>query len=857
MLSAVAHMSKLDAFYREASQKPSSPFTVTVPVGWHVKRTADWVFYAPSDSELPVQGWKIHVSACASKAQQVLDTTAAIAVDLGVAFKHLPDEDKFLWRNGKNCDRRHSGKFIALFPSEDQLPHLLRQLESRLAGLDGPYILSDRRWAQAPIYLRYGLFRPHSVDAGVPDTHLRDPKGNVVPDDRALSFSVPGWAPVPNFLESWLQEVSAVSQVALPFTIDSALTHSNAGGVYLGRYGDTPVIIKEARPHAGLDLNWADAVDRLDREREVLEGLENLPGVPNVLYSGRHWEHLYLVEEYLPGIQLQSWIHYNEPRQRTDPRTGDQWAASCHSVLVALRTLLSRLHGSGWAHMDVHPGNVLINPTTLDVSLIDFENSVPSTAQHRTQIMAAPGYGLQGLHSPRRHDLYGLSRIAASMLWISRSESAVEPNHLHTVLDLARHDHDHPWLRPGASATDALLDEIEDISREVAGIEGSVITPIAPVRALNRVPERSWTRELRNGLIAASALHHQKGRIYPVHYRGLEEDWTGIASGDATIARVLGASLPSFPTPNTRHLGLMNGLVGDLLALEKDFPHETAEVVRTKLDTLLASENYSVFSGLPGILLGLTRLRVVKEDGELSTRVAEAVESLARRYIADPEFIVVSKMNRGNDPRMQSTGLLYGNLGLAWVFNTALRQPGFLREVDLLETACTTALARELASYTEQDGSFLADQGTRGLPYLATGSAGFGVLLPRVREDLWPEGLRSCLPGLRKACDAPGSMFAGLFNGYAGLLLGYAGLTRLLDENSAAEQAQMRLRRSLERNAVGLVSATDSPAAMICGDGWRLSGDVATGTAGVLVALRALENAHEDLLGWIFEEDPR
>ena len=206
---------------------------------------------------------------------------------------------------------------------------------------------------------------------------------------------------------------------------------------------------------------------------------------------------------------------------------------------------------------------------------------------------------------------------------------------------------------------------------------------------------------------------------------------------------------------------------------------------------------------------------------------------------------------------MQSTGLLYGNLGLAWVFNTALRQPGFLREVDLLETACTTALARELASYTEHDGSFLADQGTRGLPYLATGSAGFGVLLPRVREDLWPEGLRSCLPGLRKACDAPGSMFAGLFNGYAGLLLGYAGLTRLLDENSAAEQARMRLRRSLERNAVGLVSATDSPAAMICGDGWRLSGDVATGTAGVLVALRALENAHEDLLGWIFEEDPR
>lgn len=740
MLSAVAHMSQRDAFYHEVTEQPSRPFTVAVPERWEVRRTDDWVFYTPTDAEVPAQGWKIHVSARLGDAQRALDAAAAIAVKLNVAFKHLPNEDKFLWRNGKNCDRRHSGKFIALFSSEEQLPDLLHQLENRLAGLDGPYILSDRRWAQAPIYLRYGLFHPHSVDNGVPDTRLRDPEGNAVQDDRALSFSVPPWAPVPDFLKAWLLEVSTVSKVALPFTIESALAHSNAGGVYLGRYGDTPVIIKEARPHAGLDRNWVDAVERLDREREVLEGLTDLPGIPRVLYSGRHWEHLYLVEEHLPGVQLQDWIHRNEPRQKTDPQAGDQWAASCHSVLVALRALLRTLHHSGWAHMDVHPGNVLINPTTLEVSLIDFENSVPSTAGGSTQIMAAPGYGLQGLHSPKRHDLYGLSRIAASMLWISRSESAVEPNHLHTVLNLARRDHHHPWLRPGSSATDTLLDEIQDIAREVAALEGSPITPIDPVRALSRVSNRSWTRELRNGLIAACALHHQKNRTYPVHYRGLKEGWTGISSGDAPIARVLGIPLPSFPTLNTRHHGLMNGLVGDLLALEKDFPNETAAVVRTKAEDLLASESRSVFSGLPGILLGLTRLRAVIEDTVLSTRVAAAVESLAHQYIADPEFIVVSRANRGNDPRMQSTGLFYGNLGLAWLFNTALRQPGFRREAHLLEQACTTALARELACYIEADGRLLADQGTRGLSYLASGSAGFGVLLPQVREELWPEG---------------------------------------------------------------------------------------------------------------------
>lgn len=858
MLSAVTYMTQRDVFYREAAEQSSSQFDVTVPASWQTRRTEDWVFYAPAQSEMPAQGWKVHVSARLMTAQQTLDATAAIAVDLNVAFKHLPNEGKFLWRNGKNCDRRHSGKFIALFPSEEQLPRLVRQLEDQLAGLEGPYILSDRRWDRAPIYLRYGLFRPHSVEAGVPDTRLRDPEGNAVQDDRALSFSVPAWAPVPDFLRPWLREVSTASQVALPFTIERALTHTNAGGVYLGRYGDALAIIKEARPHAGLDPNWVDAVQRLEREREVLEELEGVDGVPRVLYSGRHWEHLYLVEEHLPGIQLQDWMNRNEPRQKADRHTADRWATSCHSVLTSLRALLTRLHSAGWSHMDVHPGNVLIDPATLQISLIDFENSVPATVQSSKQIMAAPGYGLPGHHSPRRHDMYGLSRIAASMLWVSRSESAVDPNHLHTVLDLARRDHHHPWLRPGSAATDTLLDEIEDISREVARINGSKIAPIAPVRSLTRVSDRSWRIELRNGLIAASDVHHQKGRVFPVHYRSLKEGWTGIASSDAAIARILGTRLPSFPTLNTRHLGLMNGLVGDLMALENDFPLETAAVVRSKLDHLLASDDHSVFSGLPGILLGLLRMRVIQEEVALAARVTAAVESLSRRYIADPGFIVVTRANRGNDPRMQSTGMLYGNLGLAWLFNTALRHPSFQGDVHLLEAACTTALGRELEHYVEQDGNLLADQGTRGLPYLSTGSAGFGVLLPRVAEELWPEDLSSCLPMLRKACDAPGAMFAGLFNGYAGLLLGYAGLSRLLGEESAAERAQVRLCESLERNAVGLCSATSSPAAMICGDGWRLSGDVGTGAAGVLVALRALENPDKDLLDWILaEEDPR
>ena len=62
---------------------------------------------------------------------------------------------------------------------------------------------------------------------------------------------------------------------------------SNGGGVYLGRdpRTDTEVVLKEARPHAGLDADGADAVARLDRETRCLRRLAGVPRVPGCTTS--------------------------------------------------------------------------------------------------------------------------------------------------------------------------------------------------------------------------------------------------------------------------------------------------------------------------------------------------------------------------------------------------------------------------------------------------------------------------------------------------------------------------------------------------------------------------------------------
>ncbi|MGR6999197.1 class III lanthionine synthetase LanKC N-terminal domain-containing protein [Yinghuangia aomiensis] len=72
-------------------------------------------------------------------------------------------------------------------------------LGHRLAGRRGPYILSDLRWGEGPLYLRYGGFAERYCrnEAGDRVLALEEPDGRLVPDVRGAGFSVPPWAPGP------------------------------------------------------------------------------------------------------------------------------------------------------------------------------------------------------------------------------------------------------------------------------------------------------------------------------------------------------------------------------------------------------------------------------------------------------------------------------------------------------------------------------------------------------------------------------------------------------------------------------------------------------------------------------------
>jgi hypothetical protein len=177
-----------------------------------------------------------------------------------------------------------------------------------------------------------------------------------------------------------------------------------------------------------------------------------------------------------------------------------------------------------------------------------------------------------------------------------------------------------------------------------------------------------------------------------------------------------------------------------------------------------------------------------------------------------------------------SAGLLRGASGPALLL---LRMYERTDDASLLDHA-RTALDLDLQRCVRvADGTQLhTDDGSRTLPYLSLGSAGIGLVIARYlahRED--PE-LAEALDAIRAAARAVFYVQPGLFNGRAGLVLMLADGRRA--EAPPPEDLADQIRR-LGWHALGYRQQLAFPGDQLL----RLSMDLATGSAGVLLALGA------------------
>ncbi|GAA3834018.1 class III lanthionine synthetase LanKC [Streptomyces coacervatus] len=795
-----------------------------VPEGWAAARIGDWLTLTPPGPVPEVaQGWKIHASATRANAERIAAIVWDYCVPRRIPFKFVPGPHLLHLRNTKYAARDTSGKFVTVYPAgEEQLHRVLRELGRLLEGFEGPYILTDLRWYDGPLYVRYGAFaRTFVVDErGSLVPAVRDGAGTLVPDRRAPSFQVPEWVTLPAFLEPHLAARNTTTVGELPYRIEKALHFSNGGGVYAGT--DTrsgrKVVLKEGRPHAGLASDGADAIARLEREKQALEQVAGTGVVPEV----RDWfmlgDHRFLVMDFLEGRPLNSFFAERHPLLTPDPdpdavRAYTDWAVRIHG---AVERAVEAVHARGIVFNDLHVFNIMVAPDGESVSLLDFEAAAPVATSGR-QVVAHPGFFAPPDRTGTDVDRYALACLRLALFL---------PVTTLFVVDRGK----------AAHLAEVIAEQFPDVPREFLDEAVAEIARDAGVGAPALVRPGDWphSRDSMVKAILASATPDRDDRLFPGDIAQFSDGGgLGLAHGAAGVLYALAETgaeryeegerwllartdLPPVGTP----LGLYDGLAGVAHVLDRLGHRQRAlDLVEGILAEKWQNLSSTLHGGLAGLGLVLGRLAGTTGESELRERAAEAADILIRRLAEPPP----------ETRTRRRAGLLRGASGTALFL---LRQYEWTGDAGLLEAA-GTALRRDLECCVVQQsgGGLEVDEGWRTLPYLGDGSAGLGMVLDDYLAHATDAEFDKARSGIVTAATCRFYAQPGLFQGRAGMIL-HLGRTT---EPGATDRQLAEQIAGLDWYAMAYEGQLAFPGHQMM----RLSMDLATGTAGCLLALAA------------------
>lgn len=843
---SMADPSFYDAMHSEATAGASfATAGRALPQGWRRTEQDDWFVIRPRDPRpLPEQGWKIHAAAAQSNADQVLDTVWDYCVERGIQFKFLRSSTALTARVSKYAPRGYSGKLITIYPCDDtECEQILTELGQLLDGQPSPYILSDLRWGRGPLYVRYGAFvnRYTVDDSGDVVPAIAEPDGTLIADRRGPVFYVPPWVTLPDFLAPHLAARNAVTVADLPYTIERVLHFSNGGGIYLGtdtRTGEQ-VVLKEGRPHAGLDGYGHDAVRRLEREHDILQRLAGIPGIPRAHDLFWIGEHRFMAMDYVDGTVLSKAIVSRYPL--IDPSAGPaeyaefaDWAMKVHEQVQAT---LTAVHERGIVYGDLHLYNVIVRDDDTIV-LLDFEVAAPIEQATR------PGLGNQGFSAPRDITGFDADRYSLACLRLALFLPMTNLLGLHRIK--ARH------------YAQIIAEHFPVPADYLTAAVDAIVPPGTPELPQPRIePDRPTWPALRAELakaIVASATPQRDDRLFPGDVEQFAVGGLGLAYGAAGVLYALDVTgagrYPEFeqwlvrravnPASGTR-LGLYDGLHGAAFGLEHlGYRQQALDTVDVCLRERWESLGSDLGGGLSGV--GLNLLHLADRTGEPALRVAahRAAELVAERIDNLPDEEPADGASLVSGGKHPYAGLMRGLAGQALFLLRAFDDTG---DAGYLDRAAV-ALRRDLRRCILRDNGVLeVNEGWRSMPYLDVGSIGIGLAIDEYLARRDNEQFATASRGVQTAASSPMYILPGLFSGRAGILLYLAG--RSADVRHDPQVA--RQVRGLAWHALPYADGMAFP-----GNGLlRLSMDLATGTAGVLLALGSVlhdEPVHAPLL---------
>jgi Lanthionine synthetase C-like protein/Protein kinase domain len=831
--------------------------SLRLPSGWQVRRRGIWFHCSSPHSVVPLQGWKIHVSATPANARQILDNVVSILVRHGnVDFKFALDLSTLFLLNSKNWSRGGSGKFLTIYPKDLQtFLHLIEELHVATRAMSGPYILSDHRYKDSRVvYYRYGGMRIRdSLNIkGERCPMLVSPDGREVQDRRLAYPVVPAWVTAPFTPDEPEQEDdSGHSLKHGRYRVQDALAFSNAGGIY--RAIDTltgkNVIIKEARPHVNATADGYDAVELLKKEYRLLTVVADTHIAPEPIDLFQQWEHWFLVEEYLEGAPMGSYsaAHNVLLRTRSKPSDYQAWYATFRSSFMRLIKILETLHSRNIVFADLSTSNVIVCHPGLELKLIDFEGAFQADVDRPTMLYT-PGFAsperLAGRRPVFADDFYSLGAALLAFLFPLNGLFHLRPEAKTDILAAIRQDTGLP--EPVANL---ILDLMKSQMERPAAAEMLRVLDQSPAcDAVDAHPGQAIDyRALVEGIvthITNKTEYSREDRLFPADAKVFVTNPLSLAYGASGVAYALDKAAGKCPTrvldwilsrkisPDAYPPGLYVGSSGIAWALlELGAIPEAEKILQGSFRHPLLYESADVFHGAAG--WGMASLRFFAETGN---------ELYLDKAIAAGTRLLQTAIDDGRGyswpaaEGAQHIGFAHGSSGIAL----------FLLYLHLVTGNCEFAETAELAFGF--DLSFAAETKDGGLswpssaaspspiyPYWRFGSAGIGSVALRFYSFLGGDHYKQILDKIHVDTDRKYAVLPGKFSGLAGIgdflldLYDFSGEPKYL--------------KSAQRAAEGLaLYRVDREGIAFPGDNLsRLSCDYGTGSAGVALFLSRLE----------------
>ena len=833
----VEYCQKNTPFYSAPKKNDEDNFFFTAAAdssGWISSAHGPWITWRNPSISLPLQGWKIHVTATQSNAQNVLNLVSTYCLTNRITFKHLRSHQSLDRQNWKYANRASSGKFITLYPvGDEEFESTLTELDELLRGTTGPYILSDRRWNSGPLYYRFGAFLARPDDKRGSSSVI-SPTGVREEDLRLPQYNTPSWVTEPLFLRKNNEENNPNSHIDFPFKVTSAMHFSNGGGVYVAEAlsdeyvsTGTDVVLKEARPYAGLDPLGLDAIARLQHEADMLELLQDSHYTPQYYGSFSAWEHDYIVMEKISGNELTKEWMLRSPILKIDPPQSewDEYRVWATEMVVSLDNAVGDIHKRGILLSDIHMHNILIQDGL--PKFVDFEFAHDKSEEWRGQ-MGAPGYtpppSLRGKEADKwalgvtqlqlfypqaiLSDSADVTKID-SMIALAVSQYGLSPD----IGDRIRRN-TIDLLKKGAFtlSSNSISKQFVDVRQTAPHLEdvtASICRHI--ISTMNPTNDPLFPSDIE------VFLDDRDNALHNLAYGSSGVIWA-LANCNAQISEIRNLYLDRLQSSSNISPGLFRGKDGIALVLQQNGYTDHANELWTKhLDKV---SSFDLWDGYAGIALA----QLV--SGSISDTVLECSKYLESMLEEQQKAL--------------SAGIIHGWSGPAVLWAKLYKYTQQGKYVDLAKDAIRADLSR--CRETQTGTLEYDDNGWRTLPYLGVGSCGIGIAINElfsVTGDQYFEKEDSLI------------LKAASYGHYAhsGLMYGLAGILVYLSHRRARMEAT-DLDNLIERHLQALRLHSLEYANEICFRGHqnlRLSTDYFTGAAGVLSALQTISGPRSGL----------